>query len=75
MSGIYDDFNGKAIGGLEEKIDRFSLQIRQARIPSYLQACEVFLGKYSIVDIIPYTKIYNEDLMAKKSVFRLPELN
>jgi len=25
MSTIYDDFNDKAIGGLEDKIDRFSL--------------------------------------------------
>jgi hypothetical protein len=36
MSTIYEEFNGKAIGGLEEKIDRFSLQITQARVPNYL---------------------------------------
>mmetsp|Transcript_16674 Transcript_16674/g.25709 ORF Transcript_16674/g.25709 Transcript_16674/m.25709 type:complete len:82 (+) Transcript_16674:476-721(+) len=30
---------------------------------------EIFLGKFLVIDIIPYTKIFREKLMTGKSVF------
>lgn len=69
MVSIFAEYDGLFLGGLEKKIDSFSLQIRQQRVPDFLMPGEIFLGKYMIIDIIPYTKIYREKLMTGKSVF------
>lgn len=51
-------FNDKFFS-LENKIDSFAKAIKQLRIPSFLNENEMFLGKYLIVGILPYTKIYS----------------
>ena len=57
MMKVAKNFTITFLGGLDERIDFFALQVRQHRLPEYLKPSEVFLGKYLIIDQIPYSKI------------------
>lgn len=71
MLKVAKDFTITFLGGLDERINVFALQIRQQRLPEYLKPQEIFLGKYLIIDVIPYSKIISEKLMRNRSVFKL----
>lgn len=68
MHKILSKFNGRFLR-MEDRIDKFSQQIRQFRMPQYISINETFLGKYLILGILPYTQIYAEKLMHKSSCF------
>ena len=55
MIKVAKNFTKTLLGGLDERVDVFALQVRQHRLPEYLKPAEVFLGKYLIVDQIPYS--------------------
>jgi hypothetical protein len=55
MIKVAKNFTKTFLGGLDERVDVFALQVRQHRLPEYLKPAEVFLGKYLIVDQIPYS--------------------
>lgn len=75
MTKLFKGFETSFIGGLETKINLFSLQIRQQRVPDHLQPGETFLGKFMVTDIVPFSKIYSDQLMQKKSIFKVKNIN
>lgn len=71
MVQVSKDFCEAFLGGLEKRIDVFALQVRQNRMPDFLRTGETFLGKYLIVGIVPYSEIYQDNLMRNRTVFKL----
>ena len=63
------DFEGRMFENIEDRIDNFSLQIRQDHLPAYLKENQSLLGKYKIIKIIPYNKIYRDGLLNAPTVF------
>ena len=51
------------------KCDVLTLQLRQNRIPEYLESGNLFLGQFKIVNVMTFRKIFNERLMMMDSVF------
>jgi len=68
MLPIMNDFESK-LGEITERITLFSGGIAKDKLPSYLKPGSNFLGKYMIKDVIPYSKIIQEQLWTQPSVF------
>lgn len=60
-----DEYQGKVLN--------FSQQLKRNRLPSYLTKDNLFLGKYLIKAVVPYTSIQDGNLLALDSVFAKPQ--
>jgi hypothetical protein len=54
---------------ITSKCEILSLQVKQNRIPDYLQPGNHFLGQYMITEVISQKRILQDKLMGKPSVF------
>ena len=59
----------KNLDEFAHKMQNFTLQVKKSRLPSYLEKDNLFLGKYMIKDVVPYSQIYEKNLLAQPSVF------
>lgn len=55
------------------RMQAFAKQLTRNRLPSFLQKDALFLGKYRIKDVVPYTTIFKNNLFAQDSVFSAPK--
>ncbi len=60
-AGVMDEYQCKVLN--------FSLQLKRNRLPTYLTKGNLFLGKYMIKALVPYTTIQEKGLLALDSVF------
>jgi len=68
MGTSFKELNERLLD-ITNKFQILELQIKQNRLPRYLAPGNLFLGQFNIVDIVPYKRIFEENLMSQKSVF------
>lgn len=57
------------IDEIGQKLGNFSKQLKINRLPEFLFPGHNFLGRYMIVDAVPYTFIIEKNLFANDSIF------
>lgn len=70
LSDKLNDFDDRFFENIEDRIDNFSQQIRQDHLPTYLKEGQCLLGKFKIVKVMPYNRIYRDGLLNTPTVFQ-----
>ena len=68
MGGVFKECT-KDIDNLAGKVKTFAEQVKKQHVPQYLQPGNLFLGKYLINQIMPYSFIEENKLLEQDSVF------
>jgi hypothetical protein len=68
MTGVFREVT-RDIDALSEKMASFANQVKRSRMPEFLHPGNLFLGRYLIKQVMPYSYIEEHKLFQQESVF------